>query len=129
MADIIDLEKRKQSEQKQKADEKRHKLIDRAVQVMQCSQCPRKCVKCGEHMNPGARTQSSRSIPYNLCPHCQEDYYEFLEKLHGRGNPDYYWQNSEWMEVWKAWMHYQDALRRFQVSDEAKKLVNEFKDG
>jgi hypothetical protein len=66
-------------------------------------------------------------VPYRLCESCRGEYQEFLDRLHGRGDASCYWYNREWMEIWKAWMHYQDALSRYQLSEEFNRIMEEIK--
>jgi len=127
MAEIIDLHTKKREEQDRKAAVERSKRLEAVVQTFQCSRCAMKCMKCGSQVEPPASTPEDQSVPYRLCRSCREEYQEFLDRLHGRGDPACYWYNREWMEVWKAWMHYQDALTRYQLSEGFRRVIEEIK--
>ncbi len=127
MAEVIDLEAKKRKDQHRKAALERSRKIEALLHMFQCSRCNMKCMKCGSQMELVSADDSDPSFPYRFCQSCKEEYVEFLERLHGRGDPQFYWYNREWMEVWKAWMHYQDALGRYQISEEFRRLMEELK--
>jgi hypothetical protein len=125
MAEVIDLDTRKKQDQERKDAQDRSKKMEAVVQMFQCSRCAMKCMKCGSQVEISPASAHDHSIPYRLCQTCREEYREFLDQLHGRGDPSYYWFNREWVEVWKAWMHYQDSLTRYQMSEGFRKVVDE----
>jgi len=127
MAEVIDLEAKKKKDQNRKAALERSRKIEAVLHMFQCSQCAMKCMKCGSQMELVPHESSEPRLPYRFCQSCKEEYMEFLERLHGRGDPECYWYNKEWMEVWKAWMHYQDALGRYQISEGFRRLMDEIK--
>jgi hypothetical protein len=127
MAEVIDLDAKKRQDQARKALEERSRRLETVRQIFQCSRCAMKCMKCGSQMEQPAPAQEGASVPYRLCTTCRGEYHEFLERLHGRGDPAYYWYNQEWMGVWKAWMHYQDALSRYEVSEGFRRVMEELR--
>lgn len=127
MAEIIDLEAKKKKGRDKKAQQERLKKAEAVLQMFQCTHCSIKCMKCGSQVQLAETGQEDTRVPYRFCQACREEYLEFLERLHGRGDPSLYWYNREWMEVWKAWMHYQDALGRYQISEEFRRLLEEMR--
>lgn len=127
MAEVIDLEAKKKRDEDKKAALERSRKMEAVLQMFQCSHCAVKCMKCGSQLQMAPSEGSEPGLPYRFCESCREEYREFLERLHGRGDPACYWYNREWMEVWKAWMHYQDALGRYQLSKEFRRLMEEIK--
>ncbi|MGQ9653492.1 MAG: hypothetical protein ACUVXD_05435 [Thermodesulfobacteriota bacterium] len=125
MAEIIDLDEQKRREQARRAAEEKSRRMKMALQMFQCSRCAMKCMKCGSQLNVPSSPQQAPAALYRFCQSCREEYEEFLERLHGRGDPRLYWCNHEWMEVWKAWMHYQDALSRYELSEGFRQLLRE----
>jgi hypothetical protein len=127
MAEIIDLDQKKKQESVKREQDERAKRMELILQMFQCTVCTKKCMKCGSQLEGDVHPQPSRSIPYRFCQSCREEYEEFLERLQGRGNPNHYWYNQEWMEIWKAWMNYQEALKRYELSEGFRHLLDEFK--
>jgi hypothetical protein len=125
MAEIIDLGKRKKEEREQRAARERMKRMETVLKMFQCTRCSMKCMKCGSQLDTSS--PSKTSIPYRLCGNCTTEYEEFMQRLQGGGNPEYYWYNQQWMDVWKAWMHYQDALGRYEISEEFRRLLEEIR--
>jgi hypothetical protein len=128
MANIIDLAEKKKLEQARRLSQDRSRRMNLVLQVFQCSKCALKCTKCGGQLEARTTEPQSPSTPYRLCESCFEEYEEFLERLHSRGNPEFYFYNQEWMDVWKAWMNYQDALNRYGLSEGFQKLVEDMKE-
>jgi Pyruvate/2-oxoacid:ferredoxin oxidoreductase delta subunit len=129
MADVIDLKEKKQQEKTKKSAERRNRRMEMILQMFQCSRCSMRCMKCGSQIDLVEQSQQPSFVPYRFCRNCLEEYLEFLDRLHGRGNSEHYWYNQEWLEVWKAWMHYQDTLKRYELSDGFRRLLKELKDG
>ncbi|MGQ9857971.1 MAG: hypothetical protein ACUVS3_04680 [Thermodesulfobacteriota bacterium] len=127
MAEVIDLKAKKKRDQDKKAALERARKMEAVLQMFQCSRCSVKCMKCGSQLQMSPPQESGPGLAYRFCESCKEEYLEFLERLHGRGDPTFYWYNREWMDVWKAWMHYQDALGRYQLSEEFRRLIDEIK--
>ena len=128
MAEIIDLKDRKKQDLTLKAEQERTKRMEMVLQMFQCSRCAMKCMKCGSQMESTVQGEESPSVPYRFCESCLEEYKEFIERIHGRGDPDYYWYNREWLEVWKAWMQYQESLGRYELSSEFRRLLKELRE-
>jgi hypothetical protein len=131
MGDIISLnDKLGLSDKKKQSILKRRKYL--AFQKMfQCSRCAVKCDKCGvlitEVHQRRLRSDLAPKLPYRFCEGCMEEYLDFIARLQGTGNPDFYWHNAAWMEGWNLWIDYQGAIDRYVNSVEFKRLVQEIK--
>ena len=131
MADVISLDnKLQQSKDKQAATIRKRKLLA-ARKILQCTQCALKCEKCGMQITPArARpTGPERDMrgPYRLCEGCRDEYLDYIDRLKGGGNPDNYWHNQAWMEMWQRWIHYQSATDSYLKSKEFIQLIKDLK--
>jgi hypothetical protein len=98
----------------------------KALKTYSCSRCQHKCMKCGSQTDlPESQPDDGHHVPYRLCRHCMEEYLEFMRRLHGRGDTSLFWHNREWMELWKAWINYQEAFTRYELSEGFRRLVEE----
>jgi len=64
-------------------------------------------------------------VPYRFCENCLEEYLDYIERLKGRGNPDYYWHNEAWLKVWQGWIGYQNAIDQYMKTRAFTKLLKE----
>ncbi|MFH2219716.1 MAG: hypothetical protein ABII68_08655 [Pseudomonadota bacterium] len=130
MADIISLgDKLKQTNEEKNALIRKQKIL--AVRkVFQCTQCAFKCEKCGTQINPPEQVMESKSgvrVPYRFCESCSEEYMDYIERLQGKGDPDRYWHNDDWLDAWKKWIDYQSVMDRYLRSKEFMELLRELK--
>jgi hypothetical protein len=131
VADIISIcDKLAEVQHKQSAERDKRKRL--AVQQMfQCSCCGAVCERCGAQTAPGGRCVTpvgGAHIPYRFCPDCAEEFRDYIERLKGRGDPELYWRNEAWLEVWSTWINHRAALDRLFRSKEFARLLKEFKD-
>lgn len=132
MADIISLDvKKKLAKNKEAAIIRKRKIL--AVQkIFQCTQCPFKCKKCGTQIDPNRHFEDdndsdSEDLTYIFCESCSEEYADYIERLEGKGDPDCYWHNDDWIELWDIWIEYQRTIDRYLKSEEFVQLLNELK--
>ena len=118
------------------AKEKKEALIRKrkiqAVQkIFQCTQCAFKCEKCGtqigQELDVNQKVERPVRIPYRLCESCTEEYIDYIERHQGRGDPDCYWHNESWIELWRSWIAYHGAIDSYLKSKEFMKLLQELK--
>ncbi len=132
MADIISLnEKLHQQKNKQGSIIKKRKIL--AVQkVFRCIRCAFKCEKCGTNIEFGKKPQpvttDTVKVPYHFCDSCREEYIDYIHLLKGEKNPENYWHNNSWAELWKRWIDYQGSLDNYLKSNEFKQLLLELKE-
>jgi len=131
MADIIAIDKKRKIKDKEQAEQIRMHKILAVRKVLHCTQCASKCEKCGSQMGmsmrEGRQASDHRHLPYNFCESCAEEYSDYIARLQGKGNPDYYWHNDAWLDIWQKWIHYQHAIDTFLKSKEFTRLLQELK--
>ena len=132
MANVISLDKKLKIAQAEKAALIRKRKIQAVQKVFQCTHCAFKCEKCGTQMDHEVHEGSgghNPRVPYRFCIGCAEEYIDYIERLKNRGDPDCYWHNDAWMDLWKAWIDYQSCLDRYLKSKEFGQLMQELKQG
>ena len=132
MTNIIELDKKLKHTKEKKAEIIRKRKILAVQKVFQCMHCAFKCEKCGTQIQPDEHRQqraiSDVRVPYRFCESCAEEYIDFIERLKGKGDPEYYWHNDIWLEMWRKWIDYQGAIDTYLKSKEFKQLLAELKD-
>ena len=98
MAEIISLnDKLKLSKDKKDAIARKQKI--QAVQkVFQCTQCAFKWERCGQQIRPDPSKDKKGElqfvkVPYYFCESCEEEYLDYINRLKGKGDENYYWHN------------------------------------
>jgi hypothetical protein len=129
---IIKLDDKLQHTKEKKAEIIRKRKILAVQKIFQCTQCIFKCEKCGTQI---AHDQESKvgsagdlKVPYRFCESCSEEYTDYIERLQGKVNPECYWHNQDWIEVWNKWIDYQSVIDRYLKSKEFRRLLNELKE-
>jgi Pyruvate/2-oxoacid:ferredoxin oxidoreductase delta subunit len=132
VANIIELDKKLKHTKEKKAEIIRKRKILAVQKIFQCMHCAFKCEKCGTQIQPDEHGQqrviSDLRVPYRFCESCAEEYIDFIERLKGRGDPEYYWHNDIWLEMWRKWIDYQGAIDTYLKSKEFRQLLEELKD-
>ena len=133
MADIIAIDNKRKIKDKERSDLIRMHKIMAVRKVFHCTHCASKCEKCGSQLGldpiDGQTTQKNPQIPYNFCGSCSEEYKDYIARLQGKGNPEYYWHNDAWLDIWQKWIHYQHTIDTFLKSKEFTRLLQELKQG
>ncbi len=130
MADIISLDSKLQLTRDKKANLIKKRKILAVQKVFQCTRCSFKCEKCGSQISLAhQKKNNSRNIKvsYRLCESCMEEFNDYIEKIKGKGDSDSYWHNDAWIDVWKTWIDYQNAIGQYLKSKEFKQLLQELK--
>ncbi|UCG13278.1 MAG: hypothetical protein JSU72_01950 [Deltaproteobacteria bacterium] len=125
MADIIELQKRRQRQECEKAEALRDEKIDLLKKIFQCTRCQLRCSRCGTQIQE-AEDRTQAKLPYPLCTGCREEYDIYLKQRRGDITEGHYWHNEEWMKVWGTWLEHQRALDHYRNSKEFIKLLHEF---
>ncbi|MBC8463964.1 MAG: hypothetical protein H8D61_03200 [Deltaproteobacteria bacterium] len=99
--------------------------------MFQCTHCAFKCEKCGAQINTENKKQNHANhkthIPYRFCNGCYEEYFDYIDRLKGKGDQDCYWHNEEWLSAWRSWIDYQSSIDLYLKSKEFVQLVDELK--
>jgi len=125
VADIIELEKRRHQQQREKTNGLNEEKLEVLKKVLQCARCQVKCSRCGTQIEDVEGRQPS-PLPYPLCSGCSDEYKVYLELTMGESGAGRYWHNQEWMEIWRTWLQHQKALDHYRNSKEFIKLLHEF---
>ena len=117
------LEDKKRKKQV-KAYRDRFEAIER---VLQCSACQFKCAMCNRHIErpDPSRSLESPSTEFNLCDSCRSEF-EIFKRMSREGvdDPDVFWHNSEWIELWTCWIKYQRSIEKFRKSFDFNELTD-----
>lgn len=128
MADIISLDKKLNLAKEKKATVLQKRKVLTIQKIFQCTQCAFKCVKCGAQVDQDDNdAKKGTRIPYNFCVSCSEEYLDYIERLKGRGDPDCYWHNDAWLEMWRSWIEYQGTVDSYLKSKEFLRILQELK--
>lgn len=131
MGNVISLSEKQLVTKAQRAARIKKQKSMAVQKVFQCIHCTLKCEKCGiQILRDGGKTQKNPNclrIPYRFCESCSEEYIDYIDRLKGFGDPDCYWRNENWLQVWKKWIDYQGAVDRYLKSKEFTQLMHEWK--
>jgi hypothetical protein len=128
MSKVISLDDKLKLTARDKAQVMRKRKIMAVRQVFQCTHCASKCERCGTSLGPENRTISNNiRVPYNFCDSCAEEYIDYIDTLQGKGPPDAYWHNHEWLNVWRTWIEYQGTIDQYLRSKEFRRLIEELR--
>jgi hypothetical protein len=130
VADVISINDKLNLAEEKKTEIVRKQKILAAQKVFHCTHCASKCAKCGTQITLDQLAKEKDDtwrIPYRFCSSCSEEYINYIEQLKGGGNPEYYWQNDAWRDLWKKWIEYQGAVDRYLKSKEFIQLLHELK--
>jgi len=125
VAEIIELERRRQLSKADEEEKLREEKIQILRRIIHCSRCSLKCARCGTHIEDGERANQSET-PFPLCVGCQEEYEAYLTRKGGEPSGARYWQNEAWMDVWRTWLRHQRAIDSYRSSSEFIRLLQEF---
>ena len=132
MADIISIEDRLKLARNERDASVRRRKVSAMRKAFQCTQSALECRKCGESVESdyedGENGNYSLRVPYHLCGTCAEEYVNFIEWLKGKRNPDRYWHNEGWVNVWSKWIDYQHANDNYVKSREFRQLLHELEE-
>ena len=133
MADVIAIDKKRKIKEKERSDLIRMHKIMAVRKIFHCTHCASKCEKCGSQLGMDSeKTQepgNKKHIPYNFCESCAEEYSDYIARLQGKGNSEYYWHNEAWLDIWQNWIQYQHSIDTYIKSKEFSRLLQELKQG
>ena len=124
VADIIELDKRRQRQQGERAQDLREEMFEVLKKVLQCARCQLKCSRCGTQIEESG-ISSHPKLPYPLCSGCRDEYECYLKRDRGETTTGRYWHNEEWLNVWQTWLKHQKALDHYRNSQEFIRLLHE----
>lgn len=117
------LENRKRKEQVE-AYRDRFEAVQR---VLQCSACQYKCAMCNRHIDRSDPSNPPPSSPteVSLCESCRSEFEAFKKiSQEGPAEPDVFWHNRAWIELWACWVNYQQSINKFRNSFDFNKIAD-----
>lgn len=127
MDKIVSLQKRIENK-KQKDQLRQYRRKVQSIQkVAQCSSCHLRCAMCGLYLKPtDSNHHTHSSLPRNtFCENCKEEFEAFIAISKGEKQPEFFWQNKEWMNMWSTWVIHRKAINRFTDTPEFKLILEE----
>jgi hypothetical protein len=126
MSKIIPLDEKLKLNAEQKASVLRKQKIMAVRKMFQCTQCASKCERCGTPLGMDSRQPGEHpKSPYHFCLSCAEEYTDYIQRLQGKGDPEAYWHNHDWLKAWHSWIEYQGAIDTYLRSKEFRRLLDE----
>jgi hypothetical protein len=123
MTKVIELQDQIQRKKKKDLLEKHRGRLESVQKIIQCTSCRFRCAMCGMQVDG----QGIANFPLGLtfCESCRLEFEEYREITKGRKEPDVFWHNAEWLNVWSSWFNYRKAVASFMNSREFKLLIEE----
>jgi hypothetical protein len=125
MAEVIDLRRRCNAQQKDQQDQARRRAGAVAASLS-CGLCPRRCAHCGLAIEDPPI--DAGQAPYPFCGPCLEEYQAYRRRQQGQGQPEAYWHSDQWAAMWRAWLEHMRAGEDFRASPEFLRLMAENQD-
>ncbi|RJQ57275.1 MAG: hypothetical protein C4530_12855 [Desulfobacteraceae bacterium] len=131
VAEIISLNGKLQIAKEKKNEQVRQRKLQAIRRVFQCTHCSIKCEKCGTSIDSDRsgveKDAEGIRIPYRFCTSCAEEYTAYVDRLKGQEDPDCYWHNEEWLDIWQKWIDYQGSIDRYTKSKAFLRLLKEMR--
>jgi len=130
MSKIVDMSERIATKKQREQLERYRGRIETIQRMAQCSTCHFRCAMCGlqaKSSDPAERRPPSETFGLTFCEGCSEDFEEYLAITKGKREPNLFWHNKEWVDLWSALLGYRRAITAFVGSREFKLLVEELK--
>jgi len=91
--------------------------------MIQCSSCYFRCAMCGMPVERSSAVKSSPGLTF--CEGCRQEFEEYQDISRGKKQPELFWHNKEWQNIWSSWLGYRRALSEFMKSRGFKLLIEE----
>jgi hypothetical protein len=131
MADIISLNVKLQDVKEKKEALTRKRKLAAIRSVFQDVRRTFRCEKCYRQVEsdpPQDDELRNMRVPYRFCGSCTDEYIDYIERLKGKGDPDCYWHNDAWLDLWHNWIDYQGSLDYYLKTKEFKQLLQELRE-
>ena len=127
MKKIVDMKERIEGKRQKERLDQRRSRVESLRTMVQCSSCHFRCAMCGRQAEREDASDHSRSktLGLTLCKDCGAEFEEYLAISRGEKEPDLPWHNTQWLNIWSAWLNYRKAITAFIASPEFKVLVDE----
>ncbi len=127
MDKVVDIEERLSRRRQGRQLEQYRAKIQSLQKVFHCTSCRFRCAMCGHHVGTEADSTPPEPGPlgYVFCEGCRNEFEDFLAISSGEKQAEVFWHNKAWLDMWSAWLNYQQAVSRFMHSPEFKILLSE----
>jgi transcription elongation factor Elf1 len=127
MKKIVDMKQRIERKRQKERLEGYRGRVEAVQKIVQCSSCHFRCAMCGRQAEREDALDHSRSrtLGLTMCKDCGAEFEEFVAISRGEKNPELFWHNQEWLNIWSAWLNYRKAITAFIASPEFKVLLDE----
>ena len=127
MDKIVNIEKRLEKKKRKEHLERYRNKIRSLQRSIQCSSCHLRCAMCGFHIEAKAASDQNFKLSHGfaLCEDCRVEFEDFISLSRDGVSSELFWHNTEWREMWSAWLRYRDALKAFIASPEFNLMLDE----
>jgi len=125
MEKVLSITSRLKDRKRKEQVEEYRDRFEAIQRILQCSACQYKCAMCNRHIDRPDPSDTPPSLPteFSLCESCRSEFEAFIEaSQEGTVEPDVFWHNAEWIELWTCWINYQRSINNFRNSFEFNKL-------
>jgi hypothetical protein len=123
MTKILDMQHQIQKKKQKELLEKYRGRVETVQKMIQCSSCHFRCSMCGLQVEKSGAAKSSPGLTF--CDGCRQEFEEYKDISGGKKQPEVFWHNKEWLNVWSSWLGYRRAMSAFMNSREFKLLIEE----
>ncbi|MFO7459375.1 MAG: hypothetical protein R6X07_02025 [Desulfatiglandales bacterium] len=124
MTKIVDMQHQLRKKRQKELLEKHRGRVETVQKMIQCSSCHFRCSMCGMQLEGGSG--AVKSYPgLAFCEGCRQEFDEYQNISRGKKQPEVFWHNTDWMNVWSSWLSYRRAISAFMNSREFKLLIEE----
>ena len=123
MTKIVDMQHQIQKKRQKELIEKYRDRMETVQKMIQCSSCYFRCAMCGMPVERSSAVKSSPGLTF--CEGCRQEFEEYQDISRGEKQPELFWHNREWQNVWSSWLGYRRAISEFIKSRGFKLLIEE----
>jgi len=123
MTKIVDMQHQIQKKRQKELIEKYRDRMETVQKMIQCSSCYFRCAMCGMPVERSSAVKSSPGLTF--CEGCRQEFEEYQDISRGEKQPELFWHNREWQNVWSSWLGCRRAISEFIKSTGFKLLIEE----
>jgi hypothetical protein len=123
MTKIVDMQHQIQKKRQKELIEKYRDRMETVQKMIQCSSCYFRCAMCGMPVERSSAVKSSPGLTF--CEGCRQEFEEYQDISRGEKQPELFWHNREWQNVWSSWLGHRRAISEFIKSRGFKLLIEE----
>ncbi|MBN2031653.1 MAG: hypothetical protein JW836_00130 [Deltaproteobacteria bacterium] len=120
---ILDMQNQIQKKRQKELLNRYRGRVETVRKMIQCSSCSFRCSMCGMQVEESSLLNTSRGLTF--CEGCRQEFEDYQDIFKGKKQPEVFWHNTEWQNVWSSWLNYRRAISAFTNSREFKLLIEE----